>query len=52
MKTICQECKLIIQEGPDDPISDGLCKECLPVFMRRNGATEETIQQLMKELEG
>ena len=52
MKTICQECKTVMIDGPedDDKISHGLCEECAPDFMRRGGMSEEEIKASMKEL--
>lgn len=50
MKTVCQECNKILKEGPDEPVSHGLCLDCMPDFMRRGGVSEEEIEKAMKEI--
>jgi len=29
MKTVCAYCKKLMQAGPDDKVSHGICKRCL-----------------------
>ena len=45
IKTVCMECKSVITDGPDGPLSHGLCEKCVPSFLKRGGVSDEKIKK-------
>ena len=35
MKTVCAWCLTVLEPGDDQPISHGICKECLAIEVKR-----------------
>jgi len=55
--SICQECRAVIGVSlkVQGKVSHGLCIDCNPAYLRRNGVSEEEIEEFMenfKEEEG
>lgn len=49
MKTLCAWCGVLLQDGPPEPVSHGICQPCFDAFVARLAAKpKNTIVRSMK----
>ena len=42
MKTLCAWCGVLLQDGPPEPVSHGICQPCFDAFVARLAAKPKT----------
>lgn len=50
IKTVCMWCETMITDGPEAPLSHGICIRCIPDFLKRGGVSDEKIKEHMEEI--
>ena len=51
MKTLCCICNKTMIEGPEDPPSHGICKECFPDYINSQGLDKEDVRIILNLME-
>ena len=48
IKTVCMWCETVTTDGPEAPLSHGICIRCIPDFLKRGGVSDEKIKEHME----